>query len=368
MANILMNYLGENGSGPVFSLEMAEGIAQNGHKVYAVVSDRLLNLEDWKKATFFEKLVVVSTYSSKKDYFLHLPKYTSAFSKKVRDELQGIHFDCVIRTFPHSMLNATEKYLDIAKNVTICHDPVTHSGEAFSAKIRNKMVMKKAEYVLVLTKEFVAQVVEQYHIPQDKVFYMPHGMMSQYRKKQQKQPLVEFAPEKIHYVFFGRIEDYKGIPVLLEAFARLEKQYDNITLTIAGNGDVEKYREQMKEIKHLNLFDRYIQDEEVGTLFDSEQVVAVIPYVDATQSGVIPIALEYGNTIVATNTGGLVEQLDGGKIGLFAKPGDATSLAECMEKAMNSELRREQSAMGKQFAETLSWKNVTAVIDRVLEK
>jgi len=366
MANILINYLGENGSGPVFSLEMAEGIAQNGHKVYAVVSDRLLNLDDWKKADFFEKLVVMPTYSSKKDYFLHLPKYTTGFSKKVAEELQGIHFDCVIRTFPHAMLDATEKKLDIEKNITICHDPITHSGEAFSAKIRNRMVMKKAEYVLVLTREFVKQVSENYRIPEEKVFYMPHGMMRQYKKKQQKEAMVAFDSSCVNFVFFGRIEDYKGIPVLLEAFAKLEEKYDHVTLTVAGSGNVEKYREQMGKLKHFHLFDRYIKDEEVGTLFDHESVVAVIPYVDATQSGVIPIALEYGNAIIATKTGGLMEQLDEGKIGLFAEPGDAAALMACMEKAMDPEIRKEQGELGKSFAETLSWKNVTSVLQQIL--
>lgn len=367
MANILINYLGENGSGPVFTLEMAQGIAQNGHKVYAVVSDRLLNLSDWKKADFFEKLVVVPTYASKKDFFLHLKKYTTDFSSQVAEQLKGITFDCVIRTFPHSMLNATEKKLNIGKNITICHDPVTHSGEAFSAKIRNKMVMNKAEYVLVLTREFINQVNENYHIPKEKVFYMPHGMMSQYRKKQQKEALVSFDPNCINYVFFGRIEDYKGIPVLLRAFEALEKKYDNVTLTIAGAGDVAKYQEQMNRIKHLTLIDRYIEDEEVGTLYDSDSVVAVIPYVDATQSGVIPIALEYGNTIVATSTGGLMEQLDEGKIGLFAKAGDAEDLLRCMEKAMDSQVRKEQKELGERFAETLSWENVTKVLDEILK-
>lgn len=368
MANILINYLGENGSGPVFTLEMAQGIAKNGHKVFAVVSDRLLNLSDWKKADFFEKLVVVPTYASKKDYFLHLKKYTTDFSNQVAEQLKGITFDCVIRTFPHTMLNATEKKLNIGKNITICHDPITHSGEAFTAKIRNKMVMKKAEYVLVLTREFIEQVNENYHIPKEKIFYMPHGMMSQYRKKQQKEALVKFDSNCTNYVFFGRIEDYKGIPVLLQAFAQLDKKYDNVTLTVAGSGDVTKYQEQMNGIRHLTLIDRYIQDEEVGTLFDSESVVAVIPYVDATQSGVIPIALEYGNTIIATSTGGLTEQLDEGRIGLFAEPGDTEELLRCMEQAMDSQVRKEQRELGKNFAETLSWENVTKVLDEVLRR
>lgn len=368
MANILVNYLGENGAGPVFSLELAKGLAQNGHDVYGLVSSRSLNLEDWKNEPCFKKLVILDTYSSKKDYLLHLNKYTGQVARKCKELLGEIEMDCVIRTFPHPMLKAAEKQLQIKKNITFCHDPLNHSGEPLSAKVRNRMYMKQAEEVIVLTRSFIPIITNEYGITEEHVHFMPHGMMAQYREKQNKNPLVCFDENKVNYVFFGRIEDYKGIPILLKAFQRLEEKYDNITLTIAGKGNIEKYQSDIDKITNITVINRYISDEEVGTLFDSESVVAVIPYVDATQSGVIPIALEYGNSIVATATGGLKEQLDDGRIGLFAKPGDIEDLAEQMEKAMDSSLRSEQGILGQEFAKTLSWKEVTKVITNIVSQ
>ena len=58
--------------------------------------------------------------------------------------------------------------------------------------------------------------------------------------------------------------------------------------------------------------------------------VVILPYLDATQSGVVVTALEFGTPIIATDTGGLKEQLCDGKIGLFCKPGQADSLSEQM--------------------------------------
>ena len=59
--NILIDYLGTNGSGPVFSLELAKGLASNGYSVYAVISEKIDNLNDWEKATFLKKLVLIPT-------------------------------------------------------------------------------------------------------------------------------------------------------------------------------------------------------------------------------------------------------------------------------------------------------------------
>lgn len=367
MAKVLLNYLGENGSGPVFSLEMSRGIAQNGHEVYAVVSSRNLNLAQWERADFFQKLVIVDTYSSKKDYLLHYNKYTKQVGKTVQEQIGELVFDCVVRTFPHPMLDAVERKLRIRKNVTICHDPVPHSGEALSARIRNRNYMKKAEYVLVLTRAFTTLVAERYHIPIDRVYYMPHGLMGQYKEKQKKQMEEIYNPGKTNYLFFGRIEEYKGIGVLLEAYAMLEQKYEDVTLTIAGKGNLEPYGDKMENLRNLTVRNTYISEEEVGQFFDSESVVCVIPYVDATQSGVIPIALEFGNPIVTTSTGGLPEQLDQGRVGVFAKAGDAKDLFEKMESLRDPRIAADQRRKNLAFARELTWQRVTLVMNSILE-
>lgn len=81
---------------------------------------------------------------------------------------------------------------------------------------------------------------------------------------------------------------------------------------------------------------------------------------DATQSGVIPIAYEYETPIIASNTGGLKEQLNDGKIGLLFEPGNALELANKMEYIMdnNNEFYR-QAELIRNFRKNLNW-NVLA--------
>ena len=55
-----------------------------------------------------------------------------------------------------------------------------------------------------------------------------------------------------------------------------------------------------------------------------------MPYLDATQSGVTITSMEFDCPIIASDTGGLKEQLNNGKIGVFCKPGDVESLEKAM--------------------------------------
>ena len=82
----------------------------------------------------------------------------------------------------------------------------------------------------------------------------------------------------------------------------------------------------------------------------------MIPYLDATQSGVIPIAYEYEIPIIASNTGGLREQLDDGRIGLLFEAGNEKDLAMQMEYIMDNKIEFDRQAeLIKKFRETLNW-------------
>ena len=94
----------------------------------------------------------------------------------------------------------------------------------------------------------------------------------------------------------------------------------------------------------------------IHILFSGPNIIAIIPYLDATQSGVIPIAYEYETPIIASNTGGLKEQLDNGKIGLLFEAGNAAELAQKMEYIMdNKDEFNRQAELIRTFRESLNW-------------
>lgn len=65
---LLVNYTGKNGGGALDSYELSKALLESGESVVAVISSECTNLSYWKLLPF-EKLILIKTYSSKKEFF-----------------------------------------------------------------------------------------------------------------------------------------------------------------------------------------------------------------------------------------------------------------------------------------------------------
>jgi glycosyltransferase involved in cell wall biosynthesis len=163
-------------------------------------------------------------------------------------------------------------------------------------------------------------------------------------------------------LFFGQITQYKGLEYLLKASPLISKKIPDAKIIIAGKGDLRKYANLMETIDNIEIHNRYIPNEEVAMFFQRAKVV-VLPYVHASQSGIIPIAYAFKKPVVVTNVGSIPEVVEDGKTGFIVPLRDSESLAEAIIKLLsNDELRKE---MGKnayiKMKRELSW-------DKIAEK
>ena len=118
-------------------------------------------------------------------------------------------------------------------------------------------------------------------------------------------------PTKKTLLFFGFIRHYKGLDLLIDAFAHLDDSYQ---LLIAGEvyGSFEVYQTQIDAHPRkadIHLFNHYISDHEVPAYFSAADV-CVLPYRDGTQSGITNIAYHFNTPLVATRVGGLAETIE----------------------------------------------------------
>jgi len=128
-------------------------------------------------------------------------------------------------------------------------------------------------------------------------------------------------------LFFGFIRAYKGLDLLIEAFADERLKDKHLALLIAGEfyEDDKPYKEQIARPgieKNVILFDRFINDNEVQVFFSAADLV-VQPYRSATQSGVTQICYHFEKPMVVTDVGGLKEIVPDGKCGYVVKPDPA---------------------------------------------
>ena len=231
------------------------------------------------------------------------------------------------------------------------HDVVHHEGTPFYFKITEGAFRGMPDGFVVLTDQ-AKQLMVQKGIPAEKILAAPHGVYDFFTKYSKG------LPEQKEILFFGRIEPYKGIGVLLKAARPLLDDDPEWTLHIAGGGDVTPYREFLTH-PQIRLTNRFLSDEEVAEFMERCAITA-LPYLSASQSGVIPTAFAFGKPVVATAVGGIPDMVRERITGLLVPPNDPESLRTALKELMyDPGLREKLGQAGKEFAAAeLSWDSI----------
>lgn len=177
---------------------------------------------------------------------------------------------------------------------------------------------------------------------------------------------------KILITNIGRITKEKGIHILLESFSNLQKEFDNIVLCIAGNGDYiaeieDKYIDLINEQKILLL----------GKISDvKETLVAsdifVFPSFHENLSNSLLEAATVGLPIIATNVDGNPEVIDNNDSGLLVPVNDVEELTKALERLIvDKELRvrlglNAQNKISKEFSQSKIFDDMSKMYEKLL--
>jgi glycosyltransferase involved in cell wall biosynthesis len=177
----------------------------------------------------------------------------------------------------------------------------------------------------------------------------------------------ESRPRKpFRFLFFGRLLPYKGVPMLLEAFRRLRAQNVDATLTIAGDGAIDAPDSALMQ-PGVTLQCGWIAPEQIGRVLAAADAV-VVPYVEASQSGVIAAAYGAGLPVIATPVGGLAEQVEPERTGLVTTAIEAQSLADAMRRLVEEPGLYARCAAGAaQQQESHSWRRFASLLGDAIE-
>ncbi|MEI6049291.1 MAG: glycosyltransferase [Bacteroidota bacterium] len=171
-----------------------------------------------------------------------------------------------------------------------------------------------------------------------------------------------------YLLFFGFIRAYKGLDLLIEAFAdnRLRNKY--LKLIIAGEF-YEKSKPYHDLVKMHNLendiifYDRFINDNEVKIFFSIADLV-VQPYKSATQSGVTQIAFHFEKPMLVTDVGGLGEIVPDGICGYVVKP-EPNEITESILDYFDNNREAHFTEGVKKEKDKFAWNKMTASIIEV---
>jgi glycosyltransferase involved in cell wall biosynthesis len=157
-------------------------------------------------------------------------------------------------------------------------------------------------------------------------------------------------PARPAVVFFGRLERYKGLRVLVEAMDRVRAKRPDIELVIAGRG---KEAGWIRARFGVTLLDGYLPESQIPGLLRRASLVA-LPYTQASQSAVGPIAMAHGVPIVVSDAGALSElALDRSFV---APAGNAAALEQVILRHVDDGMEVRRRALAR--AHDFSWRAV----------
>ncbi|GJM33492.1 MAG: hypothetical protein DHS20C18_24930 [Saprospiraceae bacterium] len=245
----------------------------------------------------------VRTYRNGLEFIFHSLWYLPLLLWQINKDFKNGHHTVYFPTFHHWNL----VILLLAKwkgkrSIYTVHNGKLHAGEdsLLNQKLQNWCIML-ADELIFLTKYVERQTIESLPI-RGKTHLILHSLL--------ELPGLQFIhrqlPTHPKILFLGRIERYKGLELLLEAISGIPEAHIS-GLTIAGKAAYPILLHA--GLKNIHLINKRSTESEIVELLETHDIL-VLPYLDATQSGILTLAIRAGLPCVITRVGGLPEQLE----------------------------------------------------------
>ena len=245
------------------------------------------------------------------------------------------------------------------------HDPVPHAGRdsrvaARLARLR-RYARERVDRLFLHGPACAAQYQRAYlkrDEPDPRVRLTEHGVVLQ-------GPLLP-SPEAFRAVMVGRMEAYKGLETLVEALELLAGQGRSVPIHVAGAGpEIERLRPRLAALPEVTVEGGFVPATRLIELVGASDLV-LLPYTDASQSGVLATAFANGRSVIASAVGGIVDIVSDGENGLLVPPRDAGALAAAIARVADDSGLRATLGDGarRTAAERLDWGRIAGRLVR----
>ncbi len=268
-----------------------------------------------------------------------------------------------------------KKFSDV-KVLFICDNILPHEKRP-GDKFFTKLAFSQADYFIVMSKavEDALKTLNKkkpYRLISHPVYNIFGDKINKNDAKEfiQKSYNVDIRNENV-ILFFGYIRKYKGLNYLLDAMPEILKKV-NLKLLVVGEfyEDESKYREQIKSLnlsENVIVISDFVPDANVKYFFSACDAV-VLPYIDATQSGIVQIAYHFDKPVIATDAGGLSEMVINDGTGLIVDPGDSRAIADAVIKFYKEGLEEKFSANANEEKKKYTWESFVRKFENLVNQ
>jgi len=309
---------GRRGAGPRYAAELAAGLSQVPGVTGLLSLSRQAEILSGPDAP--ECDLPVDTYQGWRGLLLRLPRLPFQVAGLAR-QVAALRPDAAICAMPAPLDLLMAAALRRAKvpHAVVVHDADLHPGDIHSLQmVLQRRLVARADAVVALSRHVGDRLRAQ-------------GLAR--RLILTELPPLSFGPPpppprahggRLRLLCFGRLLPYKGLDLLAEAMVALGPR-DDLELRVVGNGPESAVLDQLRALPGVTVENRWVPEGEVAAILAWADAL-VLPYREASQSGVAAAALAAGRFVVATMVGGITEQLAGAPLARLVPP-DAASLA-----------------------------------------
>jgi len=258
-----------------------------------------------------------------------------------------------------------------SKVLCIVDNMIPHESR-IGDKSFTKYFIKPVDYFVAMSKSVLTDI-ESFDSSKPKLL-SPHPLFDNFGEILSREAALvqlNLSNEYRYLLFFGFIRKYKGLDLLIEAFADPRFRSQKIKLIIAGEyyADKESY---VNLIKQHNLEDdiiqvnEFISNSEVKYYFNAADVI-VQPYKTATQSGVTQIAYHFNKPMIVTDVGGLSELCPHEKVGYVVNP-EPKEISNAIFDFFNKDVLEEFTENVKEEKKKYAWSVLTKNIMQLIDK
>jgi glycosyltransferase involved in cell wall biosynthesis len=373
---VLLWHWGRTGAGATFTFELARAMRDLPGMHLAVSASLGSELHDLSR-TLGVPTYEVATFDGDKSSWrgrasavlniARLPTIARGFRKLLAEQRIDVAL-CTMQTIWDVATLRASSGTD-TRVVLVLHDAFFHPGDGYwlrSAVLRKQILASDA--LIVLSDHVRNQAIEGYGYPAERIWQMPHGAFS-FGAGNVVAATHPRSARPLRLLFFGRIVQYKGLGHLLRAQRMLRERNVEVDIVVAGSGSLEPVAELLDGLAGVEVHNRWLSNEEVAS-FMAEADAVVLPYVEASQSGVAATAFAAGRPVIATPIGGLVQQIAHGKTGFLAQDMSVAALADAIQAFASDATLFDQCATGAlaHARDDLSWNSSAEVVRHVVTR
>ncbi len=298
-----------------------------------------------------------------------------AYAATTRARLFHIEWENSLRLFDRTLLILYYKILG-KKIVFTAHNVYKEARDERDNIVQRLSLVclyRLVDRIIVHTPKMKEDLCAFFSVSPGKVNVIPHGLNIRIPKAGIS---VDGARAKLGIpagakvvLFFGLIDTYKGLDLLVDAVAGLTQNDPSFFLLIAGKPKRKSdyvpmllRRISEKFPPHNERHDlTFIPVTDVETYFAAAECL-VLPYRRIYQSGVLFLAYRFGIPVIATDVGSFREDVKDGVTGFVCKPDNPADLAETLTTFFASDLYRQREQARERIAKhgelNYSWSDI----------